>query len=49
MKASTSIMNFLFISLYEFFVVSENDEMNCNLVFGVFYNVFKNANSGYMK
>jgi hypothetical protein len=26
--------------LCEFFVVLDYDEMNCNLVFGVFYNVF---------
>jgi len=33
-------MKFMFISLGEFFVVLEYDEMNCNLVSGVFYNVF---------
>ncbi len=26
--------------LCEFFVVLDYDEMNCNIVFGVFYNVF---------
>jgi len=26
--------------LYEFFVVLDYDEMNCNIVLGVFYNVF---------
>jgi hypothetical protein len=26
--------------LCEFFVVSYYDEMNCNIVYGVFYNVF---------
>jgi hypothetical protein len=29
-------VNFLFISLCEFFVVLDYDEMNCNLVFGIF-------------
>jgi hypothetical protein len=31
------------------FVVLDYDEMNCNLVFGVFYNVFWSANSSYMQ
>jgi hypothetical protein len=35
--------------LCEFFVVSNYDEMNCNIVFGVFYNVFSSADSGYMQ
>jgi hypothetical protein len=29
-------MNSMFISLCEFFVVSENDEMNYNIIFGFF-------------
>jgi hypothetical protein len=42
-------MNFVFISLCEFSIVSEYDEMNCNVVSGVFYNVFWSAYSNYMK
>jgi hypothetical protein len=34
------MVNFMFILLREFFVVSEYDEMNYNLVSRVFYNVF---------
>jgi hypothetical protein len=30
-------------------LVWEYDEMKCNIVFGVFYNVFWSANSSYMK
>ncbi len=33
-------MNFMFTLLCEFFVILENDEMNCNFVSGVFFNVF---------
>jgi hypothetical protein len=33
-------MNFMFISLCDFSVVSEYDEMNSNIVFRVFYNVY---------
>jgi hypothetical protein len=42
----------MFISLCEFSIVLEYDEMNCNIVYGVFYNVdflFWSADSGYMK
>jgi hypothetical protein len=35
--------------LNEFYVVSKYDEMNYNLVFGVFYNVFWSAYFGYMQ
>jgi hypothetical protein len=35
--------------LCEFFVMLDYDGMNCNLVFGVFYNVFWSADSGYMQ
>jgi hypothetical protein len=42
-------MKFMFTSLCEFSIVSEHDEMNCNIVFGVFYNVFWNVDIGYMK
>ncbi len=34
----------MFISLCEFSIVSEYDEMNYNLVSGVYYNVFWSAN-----
>jgi hypothetical protein len=34
--------------LCDFFVVLEYDEMNCDMVSGVFYNVFWSANFGYM-
>jgi hypothetical protein len=42
-------MNFMFILLCEFFVVSEDDEMNYDIVFAIFYNVFLGANFGYMQ
>jgi hypothetical protein len=42
-------MNFMFILLREFYVRSKYDEMNFNLVFGVFYNVIQSAYFGYMK
>jgi len=35
--------------LYEFFVVSNYDEMNCNLISRSFYNVFWSVDSGYMQ
>jgi len=35
--------------LCEFYVMLDDDEMNCNIVFGVLYNVFQSANSGYME
>jgi hypothetical protein len=35
--------------LCEFFIVSYYDEMNCNLVSGVFYNVFWSDDFGYMQ
>ncbi len=38
-------MNYMFILLCEFFVIVEYDEENCNH----FPNVFRSANSGYMK
>ncbi len=37
----------MFISLCEFFAIYKYDEMNCNLVFWIFYNVFWSANYGY--
>jgi hypothetical protein len=43
------MVNFMFILLREFFVVSEYDEMNYNLVSRVFYNVFWNPYFGYMQ
>jgi hypothetical protein len=39
----------MFRLLCEFVVVLEYDEMNCNFVYGVFYNAFWGANFGYMK
>jgi len=40
-QKNTNFCNeFMFISLCEFFVVLKYDEINCNNVFGVFYNVF---------
>jgi len=39
----------MFISLCEFFVVLEYDEMNCNIVFRVFYNVLWSVEFGSMK
>jgi hypothetical protein len=39
----------MFILLSEFYVVSKHDEMNCDIVFGVFYNVFLGENFGYMQ
>jgi hypothetical protein len=38
---STNFYNELYVHfLCEFFVVSDQEEMNRNLIFGVFYNVF---------
>jgi hypothetical protein len=39
----------MFILLCEFSWVTEYGEMNCDLVFGTFYNVFWSADSSYMK
>jgi len=40
-QISTNFYNELYIHLLcEFLVVLNYDEMNCNFVFGVFYNVF---------
>jgi hypothetical protein len=38
----------MFILLCELFVVLKYGEMNCNFVYGVFYNVLWNVNSSYM-
>jgi hypothetical protein len=35
--------------LCEFFVMLDYDEMNCNLVFRVFYNAFWNVDFGCMQ
>jgi hypothetical protein len=35
--------------LCEFSIISKYDEMNCNIVFGVFFNVYWNENSNYIK
>jgi hypothetical protein len=42
-------MNVMFILLCELFVASAYDEMNCDFVSRVFYNVFWKAYSGKMK
>jgi hypothetical protein len=42
-------MNSIFILLCEFFVISYYDEMNCNIVFGVSYNVLWNENCNYIQ
>jgi hypothetical protein len=39
-------MNSKFVLLCGLFVVLEYDEMNCDFVFWVFYNVFWSANFG---
>jgi hypothetical protein len=38
----------MFRLLCEFAVILEYDKMNCNLVSGVFYNVFQGVGSSYM-
>ncbi len=35
--------------LCEFYVILGYDGMNCNIVYGVFYNVLWSAHSGYMQ
>jgi hypothetical protein len=35
--------------LCEFSIVLGYDEMNCNIIFGIFYNVFWSENFGYMQ
>jgi hypothetical protein len=42
-------MNSMFILLCEFSVILEYDEMNCNLAFRVFYDVYLSVDSNYMK
>jgi len=42
-------MTSMFILLCKFYVISKYDEMNCNIVFGIFYNVLWSAYFGYMK
>jgi hypothetical protein len=39
----------MFISLCEFSILSKYDEMNCNLISKVLYNVFWSVDSGCMK
>jgi hypothetical protein len=39
----------MFVLLCEFSLVSKYDEMNCNIVSGVFYNIFWSVDFGYMK
>jgi hypothetical protein len=38
----------MFKLLCEFAIILEHDEMNWNLVFGVFYNVLWSVDIGYM-
>ncbi len=48
-QRSTNFYNEFYVHfLCEFFVVSDYDEMNNNLIYGFFYNVFWSADSGYM-
>jgi hypothetical protein len=42
-------MNSIFIFWCEFSVVVDYDEMNCNFVSEVFYNVFWGVDSSYMQ
>jgi hypothetical protein len=49
-QRSTDFYNEFYVHLLcKFSVVLDYDEMNCNLVSGVFYNVFWNVDSGYMQ
>jgi hypothetical protein len=43
------MVNYMFILLCELFVVTNYDEMNCDFVFGFFYNVLQKTYSSYMK
>jgi hypothetical protein len=48
-QRSTNFYNESYVHLLcEFSVISNYDEMNCNIVFGVFFNVFRNVDFGYM-
>ncbi len=48
-QKSIDFYNELYVHLLcEFFVVLDYDEMNCDCVFEVFYNVFWSADFGYM-
>jgi len=49
-QRSTNFYNEFYVYLLcEFFVVLDYDEMNCNVVFGVFYNAFWSVDSSYMQ
>jgi hypothetical protein len=49
-QRNTNFYNELYVHiLWEIFIVLNHDEMNCNIVFRVFYNVFQSADSGYMQ
>jgi hypothetical protein len=47
---SINFCNGLYVQLLcEFVILSKYDEMNCNFVYGFFYNVLWGVDSGYMK
>ncbi len=49
-QKNTDFYNEFYVHLLcEFSIVSDYDEMNCIIVFGVFYNVFWNVDFGYMQ
>jgi hypothetical protein len=49
-QRSTNFYNEFYVHLLcEFFVVLDYDEMNCNIVSRVFYNVLSSVNSSYMQ
>ncbi len=49
-QRSTNFYSQFYVHLLcDFFGVSEYDEMNCDLVSRVFYNLFWSANFGYMQ
>jgi hypothetical protein len=49
-QKNTNFYSELYVHLlYEFYVVLDYDEMNCNIIFGVFYNLFWSVNFGFMQ
>jgi len=49
-QISINFYNEFYVNLLcEYFEVLDYDEMNCNIVSGVFYNVFWSAIFGYMQ
>jgi hypothetical protein len=48
-QRNTNFYNEFYVHLLcGFLVVLNYDEMNCNLIYGIFYNVFWSANFGYI-